>query len=95
MKWFINECGDVYEYDQSSQQHDFPNDFPFAYETKEEAESIRYIILNKDNQPLYSFPRGAYMGTWDFTIPGLRHYKGRIIDLDRDTSFAAHCEGYC
>lgn len=39
MKWFINEDLGVYPYDPAKQQDDFPNDFPLAFDTEEEAEA--------------------------------------------------------
>lgn len=39
MKWFINEDLGVYSYDPANQQDDFPNDFPLAFDTEEEAEA--------------------------------------------------------
>jgi len=63
MKWFINEDLGVYPYDPDKQRDDFPNDFPLAFDTEEEAEI-----------------EAAAMAEWI---------------ANRDTSFAAHCEGYC
>lgn len=37
MSWFINEEGEVYEYDAATQEAEFPNDDHTPFETEEEA----------------------------------------------------------
>jgi hypothetical protein len=38
-KWFINENGEIYDYPEDEQPLDFPNDFPTAYDTYEDAQA--------------------------------------------------------
>lgn len=46
-KWFINEDGGIYDYPADEQPLEFPNDFPEAYETYEDAEVARDAMLRK------------------------------------------------
>lgn len=38
-KWFINECGEPYSYDEDTQANEFPNDDHVPYDTEAEAEA--------------------------------------------------------
>lgn len=38
-KWFINECGEPYDYDPEHQAEHFPNDDHTPYDTEEEAQA--------------------------------------------------------
>jgi hypothetical protein len=42
--WFINECGDVYDYDITRQTVEFPNDYHVPYKTKAEAEAAAIAL---------------------------------------------------
>jgi len=55
LKWFINECGDVYDYWATRQERDFPGDFHTAYETKAEAEAVAARLSEVTPVPQMSY----------------------------------------
>lgn len=46
-KWFINEDGTIYDYPEDEQALEFPNDFPEAYDTFEDAQAAQRVLLRK------------------------------------------------
>lgn len=44
--WFINEDGEVYDYNPETQERDFPNDSHIAFDTQEAAETAAEAALD-------------------------------------------------
>ena len=82
LKWFINECGDVYDYWASTQEADFPADFHTAYETQDEAEAAAEHLDDPD--PAAPLPQMSYEDAISYAIFAINTLEEPDASSDRD-----------
>lgn len=82
MKWFINECGDVYDYYATRQEADFPGDFHTAYETQDEAEIVAAHLDDPD--PAAPLPQMSYDDAVSYAIFAINTLEEPSASSDED-----------
>jgi len=81
-RWFINECGDVYDYWATRQEADFPGDFHTAYETQDEAEIVAAHL--DDPKPVEPLAQMSYEDAISYAIFAINTLEEPSASSDAD-----------
>jgi hypothetical protein len=84
VRWFINECGDVYDYYVTRQEADFPGNFHVAYKTQDEAELAAAHLDDPDPAGGAPVPQMAYDEAISYAIFAINTITDPSASSDAD-----------